>query len=78
MFPVVVIVCGHSSLAEELNDLFRAKSKSHQHLSYHTNYQFCLVIFIHFKLASGITHKSSSLIHLLNHELKQKQTNVIY
>lgn len=38
-FPDVLVVCGHSSLAEELNSLLQAESESPQLLSYDTTFQ---------------------------------------
>ncbi len=38
-FPDVLIVCGHSSLSEELNSLLQAESESPQLLSYDTIFQ---------------------------------------
>ncbi len=38
-FPDVLIVCGHSSLSEELNSLLQVESESPQLLSYDTTFQ---------------------------------------
>ncbi len=38
-FPDVLIVCGHSSLSEELNSMLQAESESPQLLSYDTTFQ---------------------------------------